>query len=123
MRKRVRELALTSHTRLIAGAAVWLSLFLYAGRPLLVGAAAAGLAPSLAWSALVILAAAPALPMVLRRGHGFAYAVLGVFSTLLVLVLLGDLIRLGYHLFELTFDSRLAGLTILGGAGALSLVG
>lgn len=128
MKKRLRELALASHARFVVTGAVWLSLFLYAGRPLLVGAAAAGIAPSIAWALLVILAMLPALPLFLRRSsrtatHWIGYAVLGIFSTLLVLVLLGDVVRLAYHLFRLTFDARAAGLTILAGAGALSLVG
>lgn len=132
MKKRFRELALAPQARLLAFSAVWLSLFLYAGRPLLVGAAAAGIAPAFAWSSLVILAALPALPlMVLRKesliqrtlAHWFGYVTLAVFSTLFVLVMVGDVVRLGYHLLRLTFDPRAAGLAILAGAGALSLVG
>jgi uncharacterized protein len=133
MKKRLRELALASQTRLITIGAVRLSLFIYAGRPLLVGAAAAGIAPVLAWAALVILAALPALPLTIRRrtdvlrqrslAHWLGYATLGIFSTLLVLVMVGDAVRLVYHLLRVSFDARLAGLTILGGAGALSLIG
>lgn len=126
MKKRLRGLALASQTRMLMMATVWLSLFLYAGRPLLVGAAAAGIAPAFAWSALVILAALPALPMFVRNrsaAHWIGYATLGLFSTLLVLVLIGDVVRLGYHLFRVSFDPRLAGLTILVGAGALTLIG
>ena len=133
MKKRLRELALASQTRLITIGAVWLSLFIYAGRPLLVGAAAAGIAPALAWAALVVLAALPMLPLTIRRrtdvlrqrslAHWLGYATLGVFSTLLVLVMVGDAVRLVYHLLRVSFDARLAGLTILGGAGALSLIG
>jgi len=126
MKKRLRELALASQTRILAIGAVWLALFLYAGRPLLIGAAAAGIAPAAAWAALVILAAVPALPLFFRGkalAYSIGYATLGVFSTLLVLVLVGDVVRLGYHLFRATFDPRLAGLTILAGAGALSFVG
>ena len=132
MRKRLREIALANQTRLALVAAVWLSLFAYAGRPLLVGAALAGVQPAVAWGGLVLLAALPVLPMLIRRtdalaqrtlAHWAGYATLGVFSTLLVLVLVGDAIRLGYHVLSLTFDVRLAALTILGGAGALSLIG
>ena len=132
MRKRLRELALANHTRAILITAVWLSLFVYAGRPLLVAAAAAGLAPAVAWGLLIVLAGMPLLPLLVRRtdalnqrslAHWAGYMTLGVFSTLLVLVFLGDVVRLGYHLFRVTFDPRLAALTILGGAGVLSLVG
>lgn len=132
MKRRLKELALASQTRFLLMAAAWLSLFIYAGRPLLVGAAAAGIAPVVAWAALVILAALPILPMLIRRSgafshrtlaHWIGYSTLGLFALLLVLTLVGDLVRLGYHLFRLTFDARLAGLTILGGAGALSLIG
>lgn len=132
MKKRLKELALASQTRFAVTAALWLSLFIYAGRPLLVGAAAAGIAPLFAWAALVMMAALPILPMLVRRtdaltqrtlAHWIGYGTLGVFATLLVLVLIGDVVRLGYHLFRLTFDPRLAGLTILGGAGALTLIG
>lgn len=126
MKKRFRELALASQTRMLLMATIWLSLFIYAGRPLLIGAAAAGIAPAIAWSALVILAALPALPMFVRNrsvAHWIGYATLALFSTLLVLVLIGDVVRLGYHLFRVSFDPRLAGLTILAGAGALTLIG
>ena len=126
MKRRLKTLALASQTRFLALAAVWLSLFIYAGRPLLVGAAAAGIAPLVAWSSLVVLAGLPALALVFRGRavpQSIGYAVLGVFSTLLVLVLIGDVVRLGYHLFRATFDARGAGLTILAGAGALSFIG
>lgn len=132
MKNRIREAVLASQVRLIVLGAVWLSLFVYAGRPVLVGAAAAGLAPAIAWALLVVLAALPALPMFVRRtdahgqrtaAHWIGYATLGVFSTLLVLVLLGDVVRLGAHLLRIAFDPRAAGLVILAGAGALSLIG
>ncbi|HEX2123134.1 MAG TPA: metallophosphoesterase [Thermoanaerobaculia bacterium] len=134
--KRLRALAFASQSRVIFAAALWLSLFVYAGRPLLVGAAVAGLAPAAAWSALLVLALLPLLPMVLRRSsrtaaHWIGYATLGVFSTLLVLVLVGDLVRASYHFARWAvaaqswplLDPRTLSLTILGTAGALSLVG
>jgi uncharacterized protein len=126
MKKRFRAVALASQTRFLLTGGVWLALFIYAGRPLLVGAAAAGIAPAVAWASLVMLAAVPVLPLFVRRGsaaHWIGYATLGVFSTLLVLVLLGDVVRLAYHVLRLTFDPRAAALTILAGAGALSLIG
>src|SRR5687767_2045692 len=134
MRKRIRAIALASQTRIAVTAAVWLSLFAYAGRPLLAGAAAAGLTPAFAWSALVAFSVLPFLPRVMRRGtraHWTGYATLAVFSTLLVLVLIGDVLRAGYHLARWAIsaqtwpmlDPRAVSLTILGAAGALSLVG
>ncbi|HYC90301.1 MAG TPA: metallophosphoesterase [Thermoanaerobaculia bacterium] len=111
---------------------IWLSLFAYAGRPLLAGAAAAGVAPAVAWTLLLALAAVPALPLFSGRrssAHWSGYAILALFSTLLVLVLLGDLFRGAYTLARLAMpawpllDPRTLSLAILGAAGALTLVG
>ena len=133
-KRRIRELALASQTRLAVLAAVWLSLFAYAGRPVLAGAAAAGLAPAIAWALLIAVAALPLLPMVAGRrsaAHWSGYAVLAVFSTLLVLVFVGDVLRGAYMLARWAVsaqtwplvDPRTVSLGILGAAGALSLVG
>ncbi|HYI13241.1 MAG TPA: metallophosphoesterase [Thermoanaerobaculia bacterium] len=129
-RDRFRTATLASHTRVVAMAAVWLALFAYAGRPLLAGAAAAGLAPAFGWSALLVLAALPLLSLY-RRSNWGGYAVLGVFSTLFFLVVIGDVVRGVYALMRtLAFadswpmlDARGLSLTILGTAGVLSLVG
>ncbi|HEX7829305.1 MAG TPA: metallophosphoesterase, partial [Thermoanaerobaculia bacterium] len=133
-RSRIRALALASQTRLVLFAAVWLSLFIYAGRPLLIGAAVAGIAPVFAWSALAIFAALPLLSFWNREStitNWAGYAILALFSTLLVLVFLGDVVRGAYALARWTFaaqtwpllDPRGIALTILGASGALSLVG
>jgi uncharacterized protein len=133
-RSRIRALALASQTRLVLFAAVWLSLFIYAGRPLLVGAAIAGIAPVFAWSALAIFATLPLLSFWNREStitSWAGYAILALFSTLLVLVFLGDVVRGVYALARWTFaaqtwpllDPRGIALTILGASGALSLVG
>ncbi len=133
-RPRSHALALASHTRFLLFGALWLSLFVYAGRPLLIGAAVAGVAPALAWSALAVLAGLPLLPWWHRDSrltNWTGYAILAVFSSLLVLVLVGDLASVLYALARWTFsgqswpllDPRGAALTILGGAGALSLIG
>ncbi|HEX8171035.1 MAG TPA: metallophosphoesterase [Thermoanaerobaculia bacterium] len=139
-KKRLRELALASQTRIVVSAALWLSLFVYAGRPLLVGAAVAGIAPAVAWSALVALSLLPILPLVFRRrdnllqsslAHWTGYATLAIFSTLLFLVLLGDVVRAVYAAVRVLasapgwplLNARAMSLTILGTAGALSLVG
>ena len=109
---------------------LWLALFAYAGRPVLAGAAAAGIAPAIAWCGLFVLAALPLLSFY-RRGNWTGYAVLAVFSTLLVLVLVGDLVRAAWHLARWALaaqawpmlDPRAVSLTILGTAALLSLVG
>lgn len=140
MSKRARALTMASHTRLVAMAAVWLSLFIYAGRPLLAGAAAAGVAPAFAWSALIAVSLLPLLPFIDRRGGGMlprriahwsGYATLALFSILLVLVAVGDIVRGVYHAARWAvaaqtwpmIDPRAASLTILAAAGVLSLVG
>src|SRR5687767_15622939 len=76
---------------------VWMALFVYAGRPLLVAAAAGGIAPALAWSGLIGLAFLPLLPLVIPRSltHWIGYATLGLFSTLLVMSVLTDVVRIG----------------------------
>jgi uncharacterized protein len=133
-RPRIREIALASQARFAVTALVWLSLFAYAGRPVLAGAAAAGLAPILGWSLLLIAALLPALPLVLGSRssiHWTGYATLAVFSTLLVLTLVGDVARGVYTLARWALsaqtwpvaDPRAVSLAILGTAGALSLVG
>ena len=133
-KRRIREIALASQTRFALVAAVWLSLFAYAGRPILAGVAAAGLAPALGWTLLLLAAALPALPWLLGSRssvHWTGYATLALFSTLFVLVFVGDVVRgvytlarwaLSAHALPL-LDPRTLSLTILGAAGALSVVG
>ena len=128
------------HARIALFAMLWLSLFAYAGRPLLIGAAAAGIAPALAWGALVVLAALPMLPWTIRRddallrrtlAHWAGYAILAIFSLLLVLVLLTDVLRGVYLVARWVtsaqtwplVDPRTIAFAILGSAGALSLIG
>ena len=130
MRKSPRALALASSSRIAVTALVWLGLFAYAGRPVLAGAAAAGIAPAGAWTILLVLALLPLLPFLVRRGHWSGYATLALFSSLLVLVLLGDIARGVYLLAELVLgqswpmlDARALSLAILGTASALSIVG
>lgn len=132
--KRLRAAALANPTRIALIGILWLSLFAYAGRPLLAGAAAAGIAPALAWCALLVLALLPFLPWVLRdrtSAHWMGYATLAFFSTLFGLVILGDLVRGLYALARWTLsagswpvlNARALSLGILAAAGALSLVG
>ena len=133
-KRRIREIALASHTRVALTAVVWLSLFAYAGRPLLAGAAAAGLAPALAWTLLFVAALLPAMPLFVRSRtalHWTGYATLALFTTLLMLVIVGDVLRGAYTLARWAvsaqswpmLDPRAVSLTILAAAGALSLIG
>jgi predicted MPP superfamily phosphohydrolase len=118
------------HTRIALIGAIWLSLFAYAGRPLLIGAAAAGITPLFAWGGLLVLSLLPLLPWFLRGdklSHWTGYATLGVFSILLVLVAVTDVARAAYALLSPStwplLDARIIAFSILGTAGALSLVG
>jgi uncharacterized protein len=104
--------------RILFGA-VWIALFAYAGRPLLAAAAAGGIAPALAWGGLIGLSVLPLFP----RLRGVAYATLAVFSTLLVLVLLSDIMRGLLFVTSVAVSNRAISISVLAGAVALSLVG
>lgn len=137
--KRIRTLALhgANHIRFVVLPALWLALFAYAGRPLVIAARAGGVAPMLAWGAILVLALLPVLPVLTRRGealrrraamHWLGYATLGVFATLLMLVFIGDLVRLASFLASLVtslplVSGRAVSFSILGAAAALSAVG
>lgn len=134
MRKRARAVVLASSTRVVFVATVWLSLFAYAGRPLLAGAAAAGFAPAVGWTTLLAFSLLPLLPFVRRDDrvlHWIGYTTLALFSTLLGLVFLGDVVRLVDFVARSLassqtwpmLDPRALSLGILAAAGALSLVG
>lgn len=135
MRKPARALALVSQRRNVVMAAVWLALFAYAGRPVLAGAAAAGIAPAGAWMILFALSLLPLLPFFVQRWYWSGYATLALFSSLLVLVLLGDVVRVADLVARWALmlmggtqswpmlDARMLSLTILVTAGALSVVG
>lgn len=105
--------------------AVWLSLFAYAGRPLLTAAAAGGIAPAIAWSGLIGLAFVPLLPLVRKHSvtHWIGYATLAVFSALLVMSVLTDLLRIGLSIGSVAFSHSYISLGALGGAALLSLIG
>lgn len=124
---RVKTLALRTAPGVLLAVAVWLSLFAYAGRPLLVAAASLSVPPVLAWLALFALAGIGVLPAIYRRDfslrgrsvmHWAGYMTVALFSILLTLVVMGDFVRLVYR----TVDVRLLSFAILGGAGVLSLV-
>lgn len=127
----MRALALASNARVTIMAAAWLALFAYAGRPLLAGAAAAGIAPAIAWLSLFLLSLLPVVTTFARRAQSIGYAILAVMAPLLVLVILGDVIRGLYYLTRWSLaahtwpllDPRAMSLSILAAGGALALVG
>lgn len=128
--KRIRAIVLNgAFVQRALFVAVWMCLFAYAGRPFLVVAATGGVAPAIAWAGLVLLAALPLLPVFVGRGdalnrrsvaHWIGYATLALFSLLLVLVVLGDVVRL---LIAPLVTARGISLTILAAAAGLSLIG
>jgi predicted MPP superfamily phosphohydrolase len=130
-RRPIRAIAMASQAKLAMMSLVWLALFAYAGRPLLAGAAAAGFAPFAGWLALLTLAAIPAFTMFTRRAQLAGYTILGIFSTLLVLVAAGDLTRALYAFARWSLqqshwpplDARAVSLTVLGASALLSIVG
>jgi uncharacterized protein len=122
IRTLIREGTLPSRLLVLA---IWLSLFAYAGRPILVAAHAGGIAPAVAWLSLLFCSALPPLALLVRRSstHWVGYATLGVFSILLVLVAFSDVVRVSYLLAHVAINSRAISFSVLGAAVALSLVG
>ena len=55
--------------------------------------------------------------------HWVGYAILGLFSLLLVLVAFSDVVRLAYLIAHTAINSRAISFSVLGAAVALSLVG
>jgi len=111
----------------LAFVTVWFSLFAYAGRPLISAARIEGVAPAIAWVALFGFSLMPMLPVFARRSdallkrtllHWSGYAALGLFSTMLVLVALSDVVRLVF-----TVSVRTMSFSVLAAAVGLSLVG
>jgi len=122
-RTRTRALA-GNHGHLAIIATIWLALFAYAGRPLLIGAAAAGISRGYAWLTLFVLALTPLLALRKTKVATWTgYTTLAVFSTLFTLVLLSDVARAVYLAARWAFDPRATAFAILGAAGVLTLVG
>jgi predicted MPP superfamily phosphohydrolase len=127
----IRAITAGSPTRAVLVAAVWLAAFAYAGRPLPAGAAAVGLPAAVGWLAILVLSVIPAFPLFTRRAHFTSYTVVAIFSTLLVLVFVSDVLRGVYFLARWAIsaqtwplpDPGAIALTILGAAAALSFVG
>ena len=144
--KRTRVLARDSGSpifRISVLSLTWIALYAYAGRPLLVAAHAGGLAPAVAWGALVALSLLP--PAALFQGRSAesmrmqsilqwsGYATMAIFSLLLTLVLAGDVIRVSYWLITHSLpaiashlpilDIQRFDFAILGAVSSLFLVG
>src|ERR1051325_9853486 len=128
---KLRAIAASSPRRAVLLSAVWLSVFLYAGRPLRDAVVVAGLPDGAGWALLLVLALVPVLPFLTRRGHISGNLVIALFSTLLVLVVVSDVLRGAYYFARWAIsaqtwplvDPRAVSLIILGAAGALSFVG
>ncbi|MDQ6799587.1 MAG: metallophosphoesterase [Acidobacteriota bacterium] len=105
--------------------AIWIGLHLYASRPLLVAAAAGGIAPLVAWSVVLLIPCVTVLPMLSRRRipQAIGYGVMSIFSMLLVLVLTSDFLRIALRIFRATISARAISFTTLGLAGVLALIG
>src|SRR6266849_779954 len=125
--KRIRALA-SQPTELIRGAAVlaiWIALHVYAARPLLVAAAAAGIAPLVAWSVVLLAPCITVLPLLSRRpfAQSIGYGTMSVFAMLLIVVLTSDLLRIGLLIFRATISPRVLSLATLAAAGLLAFIG
>jgi predicted MPP superfamily phosphohydrolase len=133
-RSRAAATATAAPARFLLFLLVWLSLFAYAGRPLLVSAAAVGVPPVAAWTILFALAALPLVPLIARdRARPLlqwsAWMIAALFAVLLGLVFIGDLVRLAVLALDFAGhswpvpDSRHIGVTTLAAGIALSLIG
>jgi uncharacterized protein len=119
---------------------VWVALFSYAGRPILVAAHATGVAPHVAWIALVLLSIVPLLPFFTRSRskahattvlHMTGYVTMALFAMLFVLVIASDVTRLVLATLRVAaaalplphLDVVVTSFVILGGAVLLTAVG
>jgi len=131
---RIRSLALNSaaHIRFVLIPAIWLALFAYSGRPIVVAAQAGGVTPELAWGGIFALSLLPLLPLLARRSgdlkrqslmHWAGYSTLALFSLLLIFGLLSDVIRVFDLLIRATIPSHALSFAVLGASALLSIVG
>jgi len=120
---RLRTAVQSSLPRVVVFSAIWLGLFVYAGRPLLVAAHAIGIAPAVAWSSLLALSLVPLLPLFVRGAQWIGYAMLALFAMLLLSVAAGDVIRVTSLLARRAIDPLTLSVAAIASAGALSLVG
>jgi uncharacterized protein len=117
-----------AHIRFVILPALWLALFAYAGRPLVIAARAEGAPAIAAWSFILFSSLLPLLPLLVRGKksamHWIGYATLALFSILLTVVAAGDFFRLGYWIIvRAPLNARIFSFSLIGVAGALSFVG
>jgi predicted MPP superfamily phosphohydrolase len=105
--------------------AIWVALHIYAARPLLVAAAAGGIAPVVAWTVVLLLPFVTVLPLLSRRrtAQVIGYGTMSILSMLLVLVFTSDLLRISLRMFRMTISSPAISFTTLGAAAILALIG
>jgi predicted MPP superfamily phosphohydrolase len=115
----------TELVRITSMLAIWIGLHLYASRPLLVAAAAGGIAPLVAWSVVLLAPFITVLPLVSRRSiaQNIGYAAMSIFAMLLVLVLMSDVLRVSLLVFRVAISSRATSFVTIGLAGVLALIG
>jgi len=131
---RIRSLALNSaaHIRFVLLPAIWVALFAYAGRPIVVAAHAAGIQPLFGWLTVAALSLLALLPLFARRSedltrrsiaHWAGYSVLGLFSLLLVFGVFSDVVRFVDLFFRATIAPYTLSYIVLGSTALLSIVG
>ena len=122
----------TELLRLVLLSAVWISLHIYAARPLLVAAAAAGITPLVAWGVVLMMPFVSILPLFARRTqspklrsltHWAGYASLSIFSMLLVLVLMSDVVRVSMFVLRQSVNARTVSFVTLIAAALLAVIG
>ena len=131
---RIRSIALNSaaHIRFVLLPAIWVALFAYAGRPIVVAAQAGGITLPLAWLGVLVLSLLPLLPLFVHRSddltrrsiaHWAGYSTLALFSLLLVLGLFSDVVRFIDLFIRATIPSHALSYGVLGLTAFLSVVG
>jgi len=131
---RIRSLIYKSNEslRVALVAAIWIGLHIYAARPLLVTAAAEGIAPLVAWSVVLLMPFVSILPLIARRVHSLrlrsltswtGYTSISVFSILLVLVLMSDVVRVSLLVLQASVSIRTLSFATLAAAGLLAVIG
>jgi len=124
---RIRALGNTSNDLIRAAGllTIWVGLHVYAARPLLVAAAAGGIAPLAAWTVVLLMPFVSMLPLLARRSfaHWIGYATMSIFSILLVLVLTSDVVRLSLRIVSATVSGRAMSFATLAAAAVLTFIG
>jgi len=112
--------------------AIWIGLHIYAARPLLIAAAAGGVAPLAAWSVVLLMPFISILPLMARRAHSIrlrsithwiGYASISVFSMLLVLVVMSDVVRVSLLVLRASVSVRTLSFVTLAAAALLAVIG